>query len=176
MRIICKILAHYSSIPNKGYPLLILHCARREWVGSFPDIFPTVVKFLYFPDKWNTITTTTNHSFTAIIQVNLHQPAPPVKNWRILLVKSFTARAPLLTATSAFGLGRKRWISPQQCYLHCLHTFPDKWNIITAKKSHYGSPGVELVHRVATFTSAWLSPEFFLDALTVYLAHFQPFL
>jgi len=41
----------------------------------------------------------------AIIQVNLHQPAPPVKNWRILLVQTFTAHMPLLTATSAFGLG-----------------------------------------------------------------------
>jgi len=30
---------------------------------------------------------------------------PPVKNWRILLVQSFTARMPSLTATSAFRLG-----------------------------------------------------------------------
>jgi len=29
-------------------------------------------------------------------------------------VQSFTARMPLLTATSAFGLGRRRWNSPQQ--------------------------------------------------------------
>jgi len=28
--------------------------------------------------------------FTAIIQVNLHQSAPPVKNWMILLVQSST--------------------------------------------------------------------------------------
>jgi len=41
----------------------------------------------------------------AIIQVNIRQPASPVKNWRILLVQSFAARMPLLTATSAFGLG-----------------------------------------------------------------------
>ena len=52
----------------------------------------------------------------AIMQVNLRWPAPPVKNWRILLVQSFTAR----TATSIFG-GRC-WSSPQQCYLHCLCT------------------------------------------------------
>jgi len=33
-------------------------------------------------------------------------------------VQSFTARMPfLLTASSAFGLGRRRWSSPQQCYL-----------------------------------------------------------
>ena len=32
-----------------------------------------------------------------------------VKNWRILLVQMFTARMPLLMATSAFGLGRRRW-------------------------------------------------------------------
>jgi len=40
----------------------------------------------------------------------------------ILLVRSFAARMPLLAATSAFGLGRRRWSSPQQCYLHRLRT------------------------------------------------------
>jgi len=37
-------------------------------------------------------------------------------------MQSFTARMPLLTATSAFGLGRRCWSSPQQCYLHCWWT------------------------------------------------------
>jgi len=64
----------------------------------------------------------TNHRFTATIQVNLHQLAPPVKNSRILLVQSFTARMPLLTATSTFRLGRRCRSSPQQCYLHPLCT------------------------------------------------------
>ena len=50
------------------------------------------------------------------LQVSVHYPAPPVKNWRILLVKSFDM--PLLTATSTFRLGRRRWSSPRQCYLH----------------------------------------------------------
>jgi len=45
------------------------------------------------------------------------------KNWRILLVQSFTACIPLLTATSAFRLGRRRWNSPPLCYLHC----PWRW-------------------------------------------------
>jgi len=49
-----------------------------------------------------------NHRFTATIQVNLRWPAPLVKNCRILLVQSFTARMPFLTATSAFGLERRR--------------------------------------------------------------------
>ena len=62
-----------------------------------------------------------NHRFTAITQVTLCYLAPTVNNWRILLVQSFTAHMPLLTATSAFGLGRRRWSSPRQCYLHCLH-------------------------------------------------------
>jgi len=35
---------------------------------------------------------------------------------------SFTAHMPLLMATSMFGLERRRWNSPQQCYLHCLHS------------------------------------------------------
>ena len=64
-----------------------------------------------------------HHRFTAIIQVNMHQPAPPVKNWRILLVRSFTAHMPLLTATSAFGFGKRHWNFLQQCYPHFLHTF-----------------------------------------------------
>ena len=34
-------------------------------------------------------------------------------------MQSFSARMPLLTATSAFGLGSRHW-SSQQCYLHCL--------------------------------------------------------
>ena len=57
--------------------------------------------------------------FTATIQVNLRLPAPPVKKWRILLTQSCTARMPLLAATSAFGLRRRRWSSPQQCYVYC---------------------------------------------------------
>ena len=36
-------------------------------------------------------------------------------------MQSFTARKPLLTTTSAFGLRRRRW-SSQQCYLHGLCT------------------------------------------------------
>ena len=40
-----------------------------------------------------------NHRLTAIIQVNLRKPAPPVKNWRILFVQSFAARMHLLTRT-----------------------------------------------------------------------------
>ena len=39
-------------------------------------------------------------------------------------MQSFTAHIPLLVATTALGLGRRRWSSPQQCYLHCLHTIP----------------------------------------------------
>ena len=38
-------------------------------------------------------------------------------------MQSFTARIPLLTATSAFGLERRRWSSAQQCHLQCLRTF-----------------------------------------------------
>ena len=65
-----------------------------------------------------------SHRFTASIQVNLHQPASPVKNWRFLLVQSFNAHMPLLTATSIFRLERRRWSSPQQCYLHYTVSVP----------------------------------------------------
>jgi len=33
-----------------------------------------------------------------------------------------TARMPLLTSTSTYGLLRRRWSSHQQCFVHCLHT------------------------------------------------------
>jgi len=36
-----------------------------------------------------------------------HEPAPPVKNRRILLEQSFTAKMPLLSTTTAFGFGRR---------------------------------------------------------------------
>jgi len=44
------------------------------------------------------------------------QPAlagTPVKNLRMLLEQSFTARMPLPMATSGFGLGRRCWSYPQ---------------------------------------------------------------
>jgi len=63
-----------------------------------------------------------NRRFTAIIQVSLRWPTPPVMNWLILLVQSFTAHMLLLTAAGAFGLGGRRWSSPQQCRLHCLRS------------------------------------------------------
>ena len=49
-------------------------------------------------------------------------------------MQSFTACVPLLTATSAFGLGRRCW-SPQQCYLLCLRTLQHdqklmKWKLL----------------------------------------------
>ena len=37
-------------------------------------------------------------------------------------MQSFTASMPLLTSTSTFGLGRRRWISPQQRYIRCLRS------------------------------------------------------
>ena len=44
------------------------------------------------------------YRFTAIIQDSQHTLR--VQNWRILFEQSLTARMPLLTTTSAFGLRR----------------------------------------------------------------------
>ena len=46
-----------------------------------------------------------------------------------MLVQSFTARMPLLTATSAFGLGRRCGSSPQPCYLRWLLLFSPAVNV-----------------------------------------------
>ena len=84
------------------------------------------------PDTFKNNFNNHHHCFTATIHIKLHWPAPPVKNWRILLVQSFTARMPLLMATSTYGLGRRCWSSTQQCYLHCLCTlnnFNKYWSI-----------------------------------------------
>ena len=56
----------------------------------------------------------------AIIQADLHQPLPPLgfRCGRVLIPLML-----LLMATSSFILGRRRWSSPQQCYLHHLCTF-----------------------------------------------------
>jgi len=57
------------------------------------------------------ITHNNNNPLTAIIQINLCQPATPVKNWRILLEQGFTAML-LLMATSKFIIGRRQQSSP----------------------------------------------------------------
>jgi len=46
------------------------------------------------------------HLFAATIQDNLHLPAPQMGNGEFCL-SSFAARMLLLTAASAFGLGRR---------------------------------------------------------------------
>ena len=46
--------------------------------------------------------------FSAIIQVNLWQSAPPAKKWRTLLKQNFTTQMPLLTSNSTSGLDRRR--------------------------------------------------------------------
>ena len=60
-----------------------------------------------------TVTTNPATRFTAVIQVNLRSPAPPVKNWRILLVQSFTARV---------LQGKTLEFSSTVLSLHCLRT------------------------------------------------------
>ena len=40
-----------------------------------------------------------------------------------MLLQNFTARMPLLTATSAFRLGRRRWSSPQHCSPYLLSPY-----------------------------------------------------
>jgi len=46
---------------------------------------------------------------------------------------------PLLTATCAFGLGRRYWSSPQQCYLHCFRTTDKLLSYVKYGNEHQGS-------------------------------------
>ena len=66
------------------------------------------------------ITTTTVFRLFYTLQVKLSYPTSQVKNWRMLLMQIFTARMPLLTATSASRLGRIRWSSALSTLSPCL--------------------------------------------------------
>jgi len=55
-------------------------------------------------EAFTTTTATFCNRYTGQRALTCQRQNPPVKNWRILLVQSFTARMPLLTAASAFGL------------------------------------------------------------------------
>jgi len=59
----------------------------------------------------------------------VHQLAPPVKNLRILLERSFSACMPLLMATTTFRLRRRR-LSSQPCYMHCTVSVPLIINLV----------------------------------------------
>jgi len=65
-------------------------------------------------------------------------------------VQSFTARMPLLVATSTFRLGRRHCSSPQQCYLHCLRTFNWKKDLRKNTIHH-----IYQVVQKTTFTEWW---------------------
>ena len=58
------------------------------------------------------------------MQVNLHQPAPPVKNRRILQVQSFTALMPLLMATCTFVLPKVLSTNTMSPYLQSRPNIP----------------------------------------------------
>jgi len=71
-----------------------------------------------------------------IIQDNLHYLAPPVKNCVILLVQSFTACMPLITASSTFGLGRRQ-SSQLTTRLHCTRQYPTVYAWTNRYKNSY---------------------------------------
>jgi len=49
-----------------------------------------------------------NNCFTAITQINLHEPASKLKKWRILLEQSFTVYMSLLAAATSCQLELER--------------------------------------------------------------------
>jgi len=49
---------------------------------------------------------------------------------------STTVLQPSCRSPSAFGLERRRWSSPQHCYLHCLHTAHRKIKLQTHTRTH----------------------------------------
>jgi len=59
-------------------------------------------------------------------------------------VRSFTANMHLLMATNAFGCQTRHMSSPQQCYLHYLHTSQPKPNL---KPRFSRNPSVSVRHQ-----------------------------
>jgi len=56
---------------------------------------------------------------------NTGQLAPPVKNWRIFFGAKFYCLHALADGSQRIRIKEKTLeSSPQQCYLHCLHTGP----------------------------------------------------
>ena len=89
---------HRSLLPDPTSPFNTSHLQRHassNTTGHFTivDIVDMHVKRRRKKQQHDN-----NVHFTAIVQVILCQPALPVKNWRISLVQSFTARMLLLTA------------------------------------------------------------------------------
>ena len=68
-------------------------------------------------------------------------------------MQSFTVCKPLLAATSAFILGRRRWSSRRQCYLHCLGTtsYDNKTNRHTFNCPFSGTAQVSRYQKVKTY-------------------------
>ena len=101
-------------------------------------------------------------------------------------MQSFTARMPLLMATSAFRLGRRHWSSPQQCYLHCvlrkcdmntLHTCPPQLSDVATlpweiQKSHF-STLLFIYFRLFTLPQKKTNSNCCTTAVAVYLLLFS---
>jgi len=92
-----------------------LHTAVNTMLTNGTDIHSCVCQFMSYVSEGP----------TTILWPLYYRSTCVSWHWRILLVQSFTARMPLLTTTSAFGLGRRCWSFPQQCYLHCLRTLSE---------------------------------------------------
>jgi len=91
-------------VPLPVFPIHLPSSCTLVWVSQpYLYFLHSLALTLFIP---TTATTQQQPLFTANIQINLCQPAPPVENWRILLVQSFrpTARLPLLMATRTFRL------------------------------------------------------------------------
>ena len=101
-------------------PHLRPHCQNR--LATLPRRTPVTIQ---------QPTTTVLHHYTGhhvfythnIIIINCISRHLQLRTGGFCPCKSFTARMPLLMATNTFGLGRRRWSSPQQCYRHYLCAF-----------------------------------------------------
>ena len=92
-----------------------------------------------------------------------------------------TAGMSLLAATSTYRLDRRRYISPRQCYLHCLCTL--YCSIFTARSSSYSnsvrqsvrlSPSVSPSRRYCVKTTARSTVQFALLDSKMCLVLYKP--
>jgi len=85
-----------------------IHHMNYIIIPFFHTLVLISIKIPVITKNYNYMTTTILNHFTAIIHINLCQPAPlaSVKNWKILMQQSFTACMTLPAACSTFGSGR----------------------------------------------------------------------
>jgi len=95
--------------------LFFRFCQRTQRIRGFA--------IMRYTNLLLTLTLTLTAALCPLHRTTCVMPAPPVKNRRSLSGQSWTARMPSLTATSAFGLGRRLIAASRTISVHASSVF-----------------------------------------------------